>query len=179
VKITAAQSPDEIEEVRRLFWEYETFLGEDLSFQGFEDELATLPGKYGPPTGALFIAVNGEETAGCVALRKLEHAVCEMKRLFVRPQFRGRGLGRELAARIVDEAIRLGYSVMLLDTLDRLDRAMMLYESLGFVRTEPYYHNPLPGVVYWKLDLGGQPSGLQPAKGDDGSIVRLSEEKTH
>jgi putative acetyltransferase len=170
VKIKAAQSPDEIEEVRHLFWEYEIFLGEDLSFQGFEDELAALPGKYAPPTGALFIAVNGEGTAGCVALRKLEDAVCEMKRLFVRPQFRGRGLGRQLAVRIVDQAIRLGYSMMLLDTLDRLEKAMKLYESLGFVRTEPYYHNPLPGVVYWKLDLGGRPSGLKPVKGDSREV---------
>jgi putative acetyltransferase len=175
VKITEAQSPDDLEEVRHLFWEYETFLGVDLSFQGFEGELATLPGKYAPPTGALFIAVNGERTAGCVALRKLEDAVCEMKRLFVRPQFRGRGLGRQLAVRIVDEAIRLGYSLMLLDTLDRLEKAMKLYESLGFVRTEPYYHNPLPGVVYWKLDLRGQPRGLKPVKGDAESIDHLNE----
>jgi putative acetyltransferase len=175
VKITAAQSPDEIEEVRHLFWEYETFLGVDLSFQGFEDELASLPGKYAPPTGALFIAVSGRRTVGCAALRKLEDAVCEMKRLFVRPQFRGRGLGRHLAVRIVDEAIRLGYSMMLLDTLDTLKRAMKLYESLGFVRTEPYYHNPLPGVVYWKLDLRGQPGGFRPVKVDDGSIGHLHE----
>jgi putative acetyltransferase len=175
VKITEAQGPDEIEEVRHLFWEYETFLGVDLSFQCFEDELVTLPGKYAPPTGALFIAVNGEQTAGCVALRKLEDAVCEMKRLFVRPQFRGRGLGRQLAVRIVDEAIRLGYSMMLLDTLDRLEKAMKLYESLGFVRTKPYYHNPLHGVVYWKLDLGGQPRGLKPVEADAGSREYLNE----
>jgi len=157
MRIIPVTSPDEMEEIRRLFREYETLLGVDLSFQSFEDELATLPGKYAPPYGALLIAVDGERTAGCVALRKKEEGVCEMKRLFVRPQFRGRGLGRRLAARIIDEALRRGYSTMLLDTLDRLQVAMKLYQSLGFVETEPYYRNPLRGVVYWKLDLRGRP----------------------
>jgi GNAT superfamily N-acetyltransferase len=157
MRVIQVKSPGEVEEIKRLFREYETLLGVDLSFQSFEDELAALPGKYAPPSGALLIAVDGERTAGCVALRKKEEGVCEMKRLFVRPQFRGRGLGRRLAARIIDEALGRGYSTMLLDTLDRLRVAMKLYQSLGFVETEPYYCNPLRGVVYWKLDLRGRP----------------------
>jgi len=152
--ITRAQSPDQIDEVRRLFREYERFLGVDLCFQSFEEELAGLPGKYGPPDGVLLIALDGQQSAGCVALRKLEDGVCEMKRLFVRPQCRGRGLGRLLAERIVSEATALGYGVMRLDTLDKLKEAIGLYESLGFRRREPYYGNPLPGVVYWELELG-------------------------
>ena len=165
VKIAPAQRHDQMEDVRRLFREYEEFLAVDLCFQGFEDELVTLPGRYAPPTGALLLAADGEKTAGCVALRKLEEGVCEMKRLFVRPEFRGRGLGRLLAQRIVKEAVLLGYSTMRLDTLERLKEANRLYESLGFVRTEPYCHNPLDGVVYWELDLGRiEPETLPPSR---------------
>ncbi len=153
MKVIRAQTPTQIEEVRRLFREYETFLGVDLCFQNFEEELAGLPGKYAPPRGAILIATDGHEVAGCVALRKLEAEVCEMKRLFVRPEYKGQGLGRILAERIIDEATQLGYSLMWLDTLARLKEAMRLYESLGFRRRKPYYHNPLPGVVYLELEL--------------------------
>ena len=156
VHIARAESLDQIDEVRRLFREYERFLDVDLCFQSFEEELAALPGKYAPPDGALLIAADERRSAGCVALRKLEDGVCEMKRLFVRPQYRGRGLGRLLAERIVSEATALGYKVMRLDTLDKLKEAMALYESLGFKRRDPYYDNPLPGVEYWELDLGRQ-----------------------
>jgi len=154
IRIIRAQSPDEIDEVRRLFREYERFLDVDLCFQSFEEELAGLPGKYGPPDGVLLMAMDGRQSAGCVALRKVEDRVCEMKRLYLRPQYRGRGLGRLLAERILSEATALGYSVMRLDTLDKLKAAMGLYEAMGFRRREPYYGNPLPGVVYWELDLG-------------------------
>ena len=151
--IIRAQTPEQIEEVRKLFREYERFLNVDLCFQKFDEELAGLPGKYAPPDGALFIAVDGKKIAGCVALRKLEDGICEMKRLFVRTQFRGKGVGRLLAKRIIDEAVTLGYKIMRLDTLDRLKEAMSLYESLGFKRIDAYYDNPLHGVVYWELKL--------------------------
>ncbi|MEW6673786.1 MAG: GNAT family N-acetyltransferase [Thermodesulfobacteriota bacterium] len=153
MNIKRAQTPSEIEAIRRLFREYEAFLDVDLCFQSFEEELAGLPGKYAPPDGILLLASDGQASAGCGALRKLEDGVCEMKRLFVKPEFRGIGLGAALAKRLIREAADLGYATMLLDTLDRLKAAMSIYESLGFVRTEPYYQNPLAGVVYWKLDL--------------------------
>jgi uncharacterized protein (TIGR02246 family) len=153
MKIIQAHTKRHIEEVRALFREYQVFLGVDLGFQGFEEELAGLPGKYVPPDGLLLLAMSGQKAAGCGALRKLDGRRCEMKRLFVRPKFRGRGLGKTLAKRLVDEALRMGYSTMVLDTLDKLKAAMGIYESLGFVPTKAYYRNPLSGVVYWKLDM--------------------------
>ena len=153
MKISRTQTPDELDEIRCLFREYETFLDVDLCFQGFEDELAGLPGKYAPPDGALLFAIEGQTAAGCVALRKLEDGICEMKRLFVRPQYRCRGLGRMLAERIIGEAVEHGYSSMRLDTLSTLTEAVQLYESLGFNHRKPYYPNPLPDVLYWELDL--------------------------
>src|SRR5512137_2108978 len=112
IRISRAQSPDEIDEVRRLFREYERFLDVDLCFQSFEEELAGLPGQYGPPDGVLLMAMDGRQPAGCVALRKVENGICEMKRLYLRPQYRGQGVGRLLAERIISEAIALGYTVM-------------------------------------------------------------------
>ena len=162
MKISRVQTLDQIDECHALFREYAAFLGVDLSFQGFEEELGRLPGKYAPPGGTLLIASEGKTVAGCVALRALGDGVCEMKRLFVRPSFRGAGLGRLLAREVIEVARTLGYSLMRLDTLDRLTDAMRLYESLGFRRTEPYYENPLHGVVYWELDLKKDQSG-QPA----------------
>ena len=157
MKILQAQTADEIEAVRALFREYQQFLGVDLCFQGFGEELAALPGCYAPPKGRLLLARDGAHAAGGVALRPLEDGACEMKRLFVRPAYRGRGLGRRLAARIVSEATASGYAVMRLDTLDSLDGAMWLYESLGFRRRPPYYANPLPGAVYWERALSDRP----------------------
>lgn len=148
-----AQTTDEIEAARTLFREYQRFLAVDLCFQGFEEELATLPGGYAPPRGRLLLAREGEHIAGCVALRPLDQGVCEMKRLFVRPDYRGQGLGRLLASRVVSEATALGYVVMRLDTLETLDHAMRLYTELGFQRCAPYYANSLSGVVYWELAL--------------------------
>ena len=162
LKIKQAQTPAEIEEVRRLFREYEAFLDVDLCFQGFEEELAGLPGKYASPGGALLIGICEDRTVGCVALRELEDGVCEMKRLFVRPEARGTGLGRQLAHEIVRFARELGYSLMRLDTLDKLNEAMRLYEKLGFRRTKPYYQNPLPGVVFWELNLDKERTGASP-----------------
>ncbi len=125
----------------------------DLCFQGFQEELAGLPGRYSRPSGDLLIGLDGERTVGCVAVRKLDEVACEMKRLFVRPEARGTGLGTELAQEVIAVAQELGYTLMRLDTLDRLAEAMHIYEKLGFRRTAPYYENPLPGVVYWELKL--------------------------
>jgi putative acetyltransferase len=141
--------------VRELFREYLEFLGCDLRFQGFESEIAGLPGDYAPPSGALLVAGEEGRLAGCVALRRQAEGVCEMKRLYVRPGSRGTGLGRKLAEEVIRAAREAGYGLMRLDTLDRLEAAMRLYETLGFHRTEPYYPNPLEGVVYWELDLSG------------------------
>jgi DNA-binding MarR family transcriptional regulator/predicted GNAT family acetyltransferase len=145
--------------VRVLMREYCAFLGADLSFQHFEDELAGLPGKYAPPDGALFLASmelvqGGAEPAGCVALRKMDEGICEMKRLFVRPEYRGSGIGRVLAERVVVAAKDLGYRRMRLDTLERLGEAVGLYRAMGFVPIEPYYENPLPGAMFWEKELG-------------------------
>jgi ribosomal protein S18 acetylase RimI-like enzyme len=151
--IVEAETQQQIEEVRTLFREYQAFLDVDLCFQGFERELAGLPGDYAPPGGILLLGMADRKTAACGALRKLDPRTCEMKRLYVRPEFRGLGWGKALAQRLVDEAVRLGYARMVLDTLDRLEAAIGIYESLGFVQTKPYYQNPLPGVLYWELDL--------------------------
>jgi putative acetyltransferase len=153
VKIIRATSGVHIAETRRLFREYADFLKVDLCFQDFENELAQLPGAYSPPDGVLLLAVDESATLGCVALRQVGEGVCEMKRLYVRPQGRGRGIGRALAVEVISEAIRLGYTTMRLDTLDWLVEAIHLYESLGFKRIPAYYKNPLKGVVYWEVDL--------------------------
>jgi putative acetyltransferase len=141
---------------RTLFQEYERELGENLCFQGFAEELAGLPGPYGPPTGALLLAELGGAWIGCVALKQLEARVCEMKRLYVRPAFRGQAVGRELVEEILAEGARLGYARMRLDTLVRLVPALVLYRSFGFREIESYYGNPLEGVVYLEKVLRGE-----------------------
>lgn len=154
MQIKKATTQADMEEVRRLFREYETFLDVDLCFQSFEEELAGLPGKYAPPRGTLLIADEGGDTLGCVALRALSPGICEMKRLYVRPRGRGTGLGRQLALAVIESARALGYSAMRLDTLEKLGPALGLYHHLGFREISPYYPNPLEGVVYLELDLG-------------------------
>jgi DNA-binding MarR family transcriptional regulator/GNAT superfamily N-acetyltransferase len=158
--IERAGGSDDMAAARTLMKEYARFLGVDLSFQGFEEEIAALPGKYAPPSGALFLARAPSKDrgsrgipAGCVALRKLGPGICEMKRLFVRPRFRGLGLGRALAERIIEEGRALGYRVMRLDTLDRLKRAVELYRSLGFRQIPPYCENPMQDSMFWELKL--------------------------
>jgi putative acetyltransferase len=144
----------QVEEARALFLEYAGGLGLDLCFQNFEGELAELPGKYAPPEGRLLLAMDDERLAGCVALRKLDQESCEMKRLYVRPEWRGVGLGRRLAGTIIEEARAAGYRRMLLDTLpSQMKEALRLYRSMGFREIEPYYDNPVEGAVFMELIL--------------------------
>lgn len=150
-------SRDDLDAVRELFLDYQSSLDVDLCFQGFEQELQQLPGDYAEPTGGLFLAKVDGQPAGCCAFRPLASSdhldACEMKRLFVRPAFRGLGLGRKLVDTIVLAAQQAGYATMLLDTLSDMEAARALYQEIGFEETEPYYHNPLAGAHYLKLDL--------------------------
>jgi len=152
-------------EIRTLFLEYANEIRADLCFQGFERELAELPGRYAPPTGRLLLAREGDRPAGCVALRQFGDGICEMKRLFVRPAFRRQGLGRALAGRIIAIAREIGYTSMRLDSLASMKGAICLYESLGFRRIPPYYHNPNGTAVFLELPLGQKISRQAPASG--------------
>ena len=152
--LVEAHTPADLAQVRRLFRAYADWLEVDLCFQGFERELAELPGCYAPPAGRLLIARVGGEVVGCVGLRPLGPGVCEMKRLWVEPGFGGRGIGRALAEQIVAAAQAIGYARMRLDTIpDRMPAAQHLYASLGFREIPPYYDNPLAGVVMLELEL--------------------------
>ena len=153
-KIIQASSESQIDETRRLFREYEAWLGLDLCFQGFEEELARLPDKYAEPDGRLLLAYSGERLAGCIALRKLEQGICEMKRLFVRDEFRGQKIGVLLIERIIADAHALGYEKMRLDTYPpKMGKAVSIYKAHGFRHIEPYYVNPHEGVLFMELTL--------------------------
>jgi putative acetyltransferase len=154
MRIFSATTEDDINNARTLFEEYAAGVGISLCFQNFDQELAKLPGDYAPPGGRLLLAVEDDELAGCIAMRKLEPRVCEMKRLFVRPTHRAKGLGRVLVNAIIDEARKLGYTTMRLDTLPgRMDKAIALYRSIGFVEIAPYCHNPVEGATFMELQL--------------------------
>lgn len=151
--VTAATEED-YREARVLLREYEAEIEVDLCFQGFEDELMTLERVYGPPGGAFFLLRHGGRTGGCVALKDLGGGVCEMKRLFLRPGFRGQGLGRRCAERIVQTAREMGYRAMRLDTLPAMQSAIALYRSMGFTEIARYTKNPLEGALFMELTLG-------------------------
>jgi putative acetyltransferase len=144
---------DEVPVMRTLFAEYAGSLGIDLSFQDFQKELATLPGKYAQPDGTVILAYHQGAPCGCVALRRIDGRTCEMKRLYVRPEKRGLGIGRELVQRILDEARARGYVAMRLDTLATMKSAVSLYRSFGFHQIAPYIFNPIPGALYMERDL--------------------------
>ena len=158
IELLTPVTPPLVEATRAIFREYAASLDIDLCFQNFEAELAGLPGEYATPAGALLLARVDGQVAGCGALRPLSDVdyanACEMKRLYVRPAFRGLGLGRLLAQALFDRALQAGYSTLLLDTLDDMEAARELYASLGFEEIPPYYFNPIPGAHYLKAALG-------------------------
>jgi putative acetyltransferase len=154
LSIFQAASPAQVAQARELFLEYAQSLGFSLCFQNFDQELAQLPGDYAPPEGRLLLAEYKGELAGCVALHKLDQDICEMKRLYLRPQFRGHGLGRALAERIIAEARQIGYRRMRLDTVEPVMKdAVAMYRRFGFRDIAPYRPNPNPGVLYLELQL--------------------------
>jgi ribosomal protein S18 acetylase RimI-like enzyme len=151
-----AETFAQVQDARRLFIEYSESLGLDLCFQHFEKELSGLPGSYAPPEGRLFIAIFDKAIAGCVGLRKIgdDDRTCEMKRLYVRPEFRGHGIGRAMALKLIKEARNAGYERMRLDTLSaQMGEAIKMYRSLGFREIEPYCHNPVKGAIFMELTL--------------------------
>jgi len=153
LKMENVTDGENLAHVHKLFLEYQKYIGIDLCFQNFDQELASLPGDYAPPEGRLLLAWEDSKVAGCVALRKIEDGVCEMKRLYLRPEFRGKGIGRKLAVAIIEEALKIGYKKMRLDTLPVMKEAIALYKRLGFKETEAYRYNPVQGAMYMELDL--------------------------
>ena len=144
---------NDLENIKLLFNEYTTMLGVNLAFQGYDEEIKNLPGKYALPYGRLYIAYYNNKAAGCIALRKFENDGCEMKRLFVRPEYRHLKIGKKLVDKIIEDARELKYKYMVLDTLSNLHEAVSLYRKSGFQEVEAYYENPLDNVVYFKLEL--------------------------
>ncbi len=157
LSVRQAATPQDLDAARAAIREYADGLGIDLCFQGIDRELASLPGEYAPPRGALLLAEVDGAIAGCVALRPLDTSdypgAAEMKRLYVRKPFRGFGLGRQLAEAVLDAARQAGHACVLLDTLSDMEAARALYEDLGFEPIDPYYHNPIAGAHYLKVDL--------------------------
>ena len=156
MEVFQAETGEQLDEARRLFMEYADATGLDLCFQNFGEELAGLPGNYAPPEGRLLLASLDGRAVGCVALRKFSDGVCEMKRLYLRPEARGGGRGRTLAEAIIREAREIGYRHMRLDTLPSMKEAIALYRSLGFREIEAYRYNPEAGALYMELTLHGE-----------------------
>ena len=153
-EIVVANTPKLIEETGKLFREYEKWLNISLCFQGFEEEVNTLPGKYARPEGRLYIVKSDDKYCGCIALRKTEAGICEMKRLYLTKDTRGKGLGRKLVSKIIQDAKETGYIKMRLDTIkEKMPNAVELYKKFGFVEIEPYYNNPNPHTLFMELDL--------------------------
>jgi len=154
IEIIQAETSEQIETARKLFREYEAWFGLALCFQNFDEEVANLPGKYAAPEGRLFLAYLDEKLAGCIALRKLEDGICEMKRLFVKDEFRGQKIGVALIEKLIAEARKIGYEKMRLDTFPpKMGKAVSLYESYGFREIPPYYHNPYGDTLFMELIL--------------------------
>ena len=157
VQIREAETARMVSSARDLIKEYSASLGIDLSFQDFEKEMVEFPAHYTKPDGRVFVAVEGSIAVGVVGVRRFSGKVCELKRMYVRPEFRGKGIGRMLAEKAIREAREIGYDRMRLDTLSRLEEAVSLYRSLGFKEIAPYRANPNKGVVYMELELGASP----------------------
>jgi ribosomal protein S18 acetylase RimI-like enzyme len=153
IKITSAQTEEQYQSARELFVQYADSLGVDLEFQNFSRELTTLPGNYAPPQGCILLAEDSGHLAGCAALRPLKDNICEMKRLFVRSEYRGRGIGRMLACSVIDRARAIGYEKMRLDTIATMKEARTLYYSLEFRNINAYRYNPLDDPSYMELEL--------------------------
>lgn len=153
LNIVQAQTTQHLAQIRELFQEYASALGFDLCFQDFDEELAGLPGEYAPPRGRLLLAAHDDKVVGCVALRPIDKRACEMKRLYIQPDARGLGVGRALANVVIEEARKIGYEVMRLDTVPWMTAAITLYESLGFRDIEPYRYNPIEGARFMELSL--------------------------
>lgn len=153
LQILQAQKGENLKIIKMLFGEYANSLDFDLDFQDFDKELANIPGDYSPPKGCLILAKHEGQAAGCVALRELSDGVCEMKRLYIKPQFRDLGIGRALAEAIIEKAQKIGYTHMRLDTAPSMHAARVLYASLGFKEISPYRYNPIEGAVFMELSL--------------------------
>lgn len=153
-EILEVSTPELISQTKHLFREYEKWLNVSLCFQGFEDEVDTLPGKYAPPEGRLYIVKSAEGYSGCIALRKIDEGICEMKRLFLKEELRGKGIGNILVTRIIQDAKDIGYKTMRLDTIkEKMPKAVAIYTKHGFIEIEPYYQNPNPHTLFMELDL--------------------------
>lgn len=153
-EILEVNTPELINEITHLFRDYEKWLNVSLCFQGFEEEVNTLPGKYAPPDGRLYIVKYNDRFSGCIALRKIEDGICEMKRLYLKEELRGKGIGNLLVTRIIQDAKDIGYKTMRLDTIkEKMPKAVEIYTKHGFVETDPYYHNPNPHTLFMELDL--------------------------
>ena len=153
IEIIHVETKDQVSIVRELFLEYAKSLGFSLCFQDFDKELARLPGEYAPPDGRLFIALDDTDAIGCIALRKLDEGICEMKRLYVKPSCRGKGLGKLLVQTVIDEAVKIGYKKMRLDTVPKMKEAIDLYRKIGFKEIKPYRENPIEGALYMEMEL--------------------------